>query len=76
MPNPWKLFQELVNPPVRFIGQVVSHNGDGTSLLQLPEGGLISVRGQDVSVGGFAFAKDGKIDGQAPSYTAVVEFDI
>lgn len=49
--NPWKEFQGLLPKPRRLIGTVVSHGGDGISMITLRDGSLLAVRGQGVDVG-------------------------
>ncbi len=50
---------------------MTNHNSDGTSLVQLPGGGIIRARGQGVAVGGKAFVQGGEIRGDAPDLTDV-----
>ena len=66
MANPWKQFFLLIPGNERIIGTILSHESDGMSTVQLPEGGVIRARGQDVAVGLRAFILNGVLDGVAP----------
>lgn len=48
------------------VGTVLSHNTDGTSTLQSPEGGTMRARGTGVGVGLKAFVRGGVVEGTAP----------
>lgn len=67
MVNAYGGFRELVDDQSLQIGLVISHNTDGTSTLQLIDGGLISARGQDVAVSAQAFVRGGVVEGPAPA---------
>lgn len=53
------------------VAVVVSHNADGTSTVEFPNGSQLKVRGQGVAVGSYAFIKGGEIRGEAPAVTPV-----
>lgn len=70
-----RLKSQLVPSVPLLVGEVVSLNGDGTSTVQLPDGGVMLARGQTVQVGDMAFVRGGAIEGAAPNlpaYTAEV----
>jgi len=50
-----------------YVGEVLSHNSDGTSSVELPSGDVLRPRGQAVAVGLQAFVRNGEVTGQAPS---------
>lgn len=66
MKNLWREFQDLLSRPL-LVAEVVSHNVDGTSTIQFPNGSQLRVRGQGVAIGTFAFVRDGEIRGEAPT---------
>lgn len=76
MANPYRQFLDLIPGDVRMVGEVMSHNGDGTSSIELPEGDVIRARGTDVPVGQKAFVLNGKVDGPAPDYSSLISFEI
>jgi hypothetical protein len=77
MSNPWKSLIDLTQAVPRMVGKVLSHNDDGTSTVQLPEGGTLNAFGQEVAVDAWAFIRDGRqIDGPAPAYGEVLEIEI
>ncbi|MEW6487663.1 MAG: hypothetical protein AB1578_07085 [Thermodesulfobacteriota bacterium] len=51
------------------VGEVLSHNLDGTSTLQAPDGAVYRARGQDVAVGLKAWVRGGVVEGEAPALT-------
>lgn len=53
--NPWREFQGLLPESPLLIVEVVEHNPDGTSTVELPGGQRFRARGQGVAVGAFAF---------------------
>lgn len=65
--NLWRRFQTLLPSDPLLVGEVVSHNADGTSTLQAPDGAYLRVRGQGVTVGLMAFVRGGRIEGEAPN---------
>jgi hypothetical protein len=71
MANLAKLLEAVIPKSPRYVGTVTTHNGDGTSNVELPAGGVLRVRGQAVAVGEKAFVQDGKIDGAAPDLPVV-----
>ncbi len=66
MRNLYRQFLELIPHDPLQVGEVTSHNSDGTSTLQLPGGGLLRARGQGVAVGLKAFVRAGEVKGEAP----------
>ncbi|ADE14188.1 conserved hypothetical protein [Nitrosococcus halophilus Nc 4] len=71
MTNPWKRLEQLLPNNPLLVGDVILHNGDGTSTITLPDGREIRVRGQSVAVGEKAFIQGGEIRSQAPNLTVV-----
>ena len=65
--NVWSQFKKLLPSQALLAGQVMAHNADGTSTVQLPDGAQIKARGTDVAVGSKAFVRGGEIVGEAPS---------
>ena len=63
-----KMRQLLVNQDPRLIGKVVTVSG-GRSIIQTPSGGLVTVVGTGVAVGGMAYYKGGVLEGEAPTMT-------
>lgn len=64
--NLFSRFRELLPQTPLLVGQVISHNEDGTSSVRLPGTQVIRVRGQTVAVELFAFVRNGVIEGEAP----------
>ncbi|RAH37403.1 hypothetical protein [Halomonas sp. SL1] len=69
--NLYRQFLDLIPRDPLLVGEVTSHNTDGTSTLQLPGGGTLRARGQGVAVGLKAFVQTGEIRGEAPDLTDV-----
>lgn len=69
--NVWKQFEALLPADPLLVGQVLSHNADGTSSVQLPGAQVIRVQGQTVPVGNRAFVQTGRVQGEAPNLTTV-----
>jgi hypothetical protein len=68
MTNPLVRLKAVLAPPSPLlVGEVTAHNGDGTSTLGLPDGGVMRARGQTVQVGHKAFVRSGAIEGEAPN---------
>lgn len=72
MTNPWRDFLELLPRTPLTVAQVVTVNGDGTSVVQFPNGSQLKVRGDSVAALDYAYIKDGEIRGQAPAVVPVV----
>lgn len=69
--NPWNQFKGLLPTTAVMVAEVVSHNADGTSTVEFPNGSQLKVRGQSVAVSDFAFIKDGEVRGEAPAITPI-----
>lgn len=67
MPNIWRQFRELLPQDPLLIGDVDTHNSDGTSTVTLLDGAIVRVRGQSVAIGSRAFIQGGEIRGEAPA---------
>ena len=70
MPNLLTAFRALFPADPLLVGEVVSHEDDGTSVLLLPAGGHARARGTSVGVGAKAFFRGGMIEGPAPDLPA------
>jgi len=76
MANFWTRFAKLLPQSPLLIGTVLSIDfSSGASMVQLPGGGTLNVRGTDVAVGQKAFVRNGLIEGTAPDLP-VVEIEI
>lgn len=64
--NAWAKFRALLPADPLLVGEVIAHNDDGTSTIELPGNIPIRVQGQTVAVGLQAFAQGGRITGEAP----------
>ena len=71
MSNQWKQFAALIPGDPLLVGTVLSHEADGTSTVQLPDGGILRPQGQDVTVGDRAFVQSNRVQGEAPALLAV-----
>lgn len=69
--NLYRQFLDLIPHDPLLVGEVTSHNSDGTSTLQLPGGGTLRARGQGVAVELKAFVQAGEVKGEAPDLTDV-----
>lgn len=67
--NTWAQFKSLLPSDPLLVGEVLSHNADGTSSVELPGAITIRVQGQTVAVGLQAFVQTGRIVGEAPNLT-------
>lgn len=72
MANLWAKFKSLIPEEPLVIGRIISINGDGTSTVELFDGGRMRVKGQSVPVGQQAFVRFGEIIGPAPTLPLVV----
>jgi len=67
MANPYKRLLDLTAGPPLLVGTVASTTGT-TSVLQLPGGGTLTVRGT-AAVGATVYHRAGSIEGEAPALT-------
>lgn len=65
--NLWRQFEGLLPSRTKLIGTVSAHNGDGTSTIDLPEGGSLRAIGIDVPIGDKAYVQEGRVIGPAPN---------
>lgn len=70
MPNPYRVFKDLLPESPLLIGTVASSSGD-VHVVTLIDGGMLTVRGEG-TLGQRVFIRDGVIEGTAPSLTAEV----
>lgn len=64
--NLWANWRKLVPAAPLLAGDVIAHNADGTSTIQLGGGGTVRARGTQVTVGSRAFVRGGIVEGEAP----------
>lgn len=64
--NVWTQFKKLLPSQALLTGEVIAHNADGTSTVELPDGSLIRALGTGVAIGSNAFVRGGEIVGAAP----------
>jgi hypothetical protein len=64
--NLYRQFRQLIPDEPLLVGEVLSHEADGTSAVELPGGAIIRARGQTVAVANKAFVRGGVIEGEAP----------
>lgn len=67
MQNLFRRFQALIPDEPTLYVEVITHNSDGSSTVETPQGGQFRVRGQDVAVGDFAWIRGGRILEEAPA---------
>lgn len=60
-----QLIDILPSDPL-LIGEVTAHTAGDMSTIELPDGGVIRVRGTSVAVGSHAFVRAGVVEGPAP----------
>lgn len=65
--NLYKSFLELIPRSALLVGEVTTHNADGTSTVELPDSAVMRARGQSVTIGNKAFIEAGEIRGEAPN---------
>ena len=65
--NIWQQFKAPIPDGVRVVATIIANNGNGTSLAELRDGSVITVKGESVGVGERAFIQDGEMKGAAPS---------
>jgi len=69
--NDYRRFVQLLPDTPLVSAEVLSHNGDGTSTVQTPDGATFRARGQGVAVGSNAFVRGGDVVGDAPTLPGV-----
>lgn len=66
----WKKFVDLLPKTPRYIGAVVTIEGNGRYTVQLAGGGLLQVIGEsNYQISDRVFVADKKIEGKAPALT-------
>ena len=65
--NPWKQFEGLLPKSSRIIGTVTSHNSNGTSVIALRDGSIITAKEQGAGVGQKALIENGGIVREVPN---------
>lgn len=69
--NIWKQFEALLPGDPLLVGEVLAHNPDGTSTVDLPGARSIQVQGHGVAVGQKAYVQTGRIQGEASDLTLI-----
>lgn len=68
MSNLWAQFQRIAPRTPIYIGTVIAHNSDGTSIVQLiPSNSLLRANGHGVEVGARAWVRGGDVESAAPN---------
>lgn len=65
MTNSYRRLRTLTQSQPRTVAEVITHNADGTSTVQLMSGAFITVLGQDVAEASKAYIEGGRIVGPA-----------
>ena len=65
--NIWQQFKVLIPEGVIVVATITANNGNGTSLAELRDGSVITVKGESVAAGQKAFIQDGIVKGTAPN---------
>lgn len=65
--NLFAYFKRLLPSDPLLVAEVISHQSDGSSLLETPAGGIIRARGTDVAVGANAYVQGGRVIEEAPA---------
>lgn len=71
MSNLYRDFEDVLGSDPLVVAQVTALNGDGTSTVAFPNASTLTVRGESVAVGDYAFIRSGEIRGQAPAVTPI-----
>lgn len=66
----WKQFNGLLPSQAVTFATVTALNGDGTSTVTTPEGGILRAQGATVAAGLHVYVQDGRIVGVAPDLPA------
>lgn len=67
--NVYNRFQTLIGGSSTDVVEITSLNGDGTSNATTLSGGIVTVKGESVSIGQKAFVRNSEIIRQAPNLT-------
>lgn len=70
--NAYLRLKELLPPPPLLVAEVIAHNADGTSTLELPGGSQFRARGTIVAIGAAAWVRNGIVEGLAPTRSVLV----
>jgi hypothetical protein len=70
----WAQFRGLLPRAPLLLVEVISHDTDGSSIVQLPgTASQFKARGTGVAEGAFAFVRDGVIEGEAPAVSTILD---
>lgn len=69
--NLYSQFRKLLPSDPLLVGEVLSFESDGSSVISLPGGGVLRAQGQTVAVGLMAFVQSGRVQGEAPELPGV-----
>jgi len=76
MINLSRQFDAVLPRATTLIVEIISHEADGTSVVELPNADQFAVRGTSIGVGDYAFIRDGAIIGPAPAAPALVTLEV
>jgi hypothetical protein len=69
--NTYLAFRQLLPSSPLQVGVVQSVTGNGSVIVELPDGGRVTVRGDGVSALQHVYIRDGQVQGVAPNITPV-----
>lgn len=73
----WAQFRGLLPRAPRLLVEVIAHDTDGTSIVQLPgTASQFKALGTNVAEGAFAFVRDGVIEGEAPVVSTILDLSV
>jgi hypothetical protein len=73
----WAQFRGLLPRAPLLLVEVISHDTDGSSIVQLPgTTSQFKARGTQVAEGDFAFVRDGVIENEAPAVTLGLDLEV
>jgi hypothetical protein len=73
----WAQFRGLLPRSPTLLVEVISHDTDGASIVELVgTASRFKARGTDVAEGAFAFVRDGVIESEAPAVTVGLDLEV
>lgn len=73
----WAQFRGLLPRAPRLLVEVITHDTDGTSIVQLVgTASQFKALGTNVAEGAFAFVRDGVIEGEAPVVSTLLDLAV
>lgn len=67
--NPYEQLRRLLPQAPLLVGRVLTHTAAGESMVELPDGAVVTVRGTTVPTGQMAYLRAGQVQGEAPNIT-------